>query len=183
MHDFSHLWYKFSFDFISPPCVHGASFPLGSHRPDLYRFGEEPGGWMPPPGSATQLCLSVEHRPEAEQLLVSMLHVVNLPQSCWSTTALVKIHLLPEGCRQHQSKARHRGCEPHFGDSFVFQVSRSTLSWCTLSLSLFSVDCMKKHQPLGRVLFPLKQLNLRCNARQLLWKELEPEGDQPPWAL
>ncbi|KAJ8365401.1 hypothetical protein SKAU_G00142320 [Synaphobranchus kaupii] len=113
----------------------GASFPLGSLRPDLYHIPEEPGDWAPPCGSTPRLQFSVQYRPEREELLVSPLRAANLLPHCRSSAALVKLQLLPDDRRRRQAKARRKSRNPQFNDSFVFQVASKSLSQATLSLS------------------------------------------------
>uniref|UniRef100_A0A3B3SHN6 Synaptotagmin XV n=1 Tax=Paramormyrops kingsleyae TaxID=1676925 RepID=A0A3B3SHN6_9TELE len=164
----------------SPPsCCSTASFPLGRLQPHLYQVPAEPSEGPPPAGGSVQLCFSVAYRPDAEQLLVSVLRAANLPPRCQSGGTLLKLQLLPEGRRRHQAKARQRGCDPTFRDSFVFQVSSERLDQCTLCLSLFSVDGLKKHHLEGRVLYPLKEWALRDHTGRALWRDVETDNDQP----
>nr|XP_023676018.1 synaptotagmin-15-like [Paramormyrops kingsleyae] len=156
-----------------------ASFPLGRLQPHLYQVPAEPSEGPPPAGGSVQLCFSVAYRPDAEQLLVSVLRAANLPPRCQSGGTLLKLQLLPEGRRRHQAKARQRGCDPTFRDSFVFQVSSERLDQCTLCLSLFSVDGLKKHHLEGRVLYPLKEWALRDHTGRALWRDVETDNDQP----
>ncbi|XP_036402378.1 synaptotagmin-15 [Megalops cyprinoides] len=155
-----------------------ASFPLGSLRPDLYRIPEGLGEWASPCGDSARLCFSVQCRREREELVVSVLRAANLPARCRSASALVKLQLLPGDLRRRQAKARRRGRNPQFNDSFVFQVSSACLSQSTLSMSVFSVDRLKKHQLEGRVLFPLRELELRGAEGGVVWRDLETESDQ-----
>ncbi|KAJ8416109.1 hypothetical protein AAFF_G00381310 [Aldrovandia affinis] len=169
----------------------GASFPLGSLRPDLYRIPEELGEWAPPCGSTPRLRFSAQYRPEREELLVSPLQAANLPSHCRSSATLVKLQLLPDDRRRRQAKARRKGRNPQFNDSFVFQVlcegrseqgsgqvSSDSLAQATLCLSVFSVDRLKKHQLEGRVLFPLRELELGEAEGRVVWRDLESDNSQ-----
>ncbi|XP_048843119.1 synaptotagmin-15 isoform X2 [Brienomyrus brachyistius] len=156
-----------------------ASFPLGRLQPHLYQVPLEPSEGPPPAGGSVQLCFGVAYRPDAERLLVSVLRAANLPPRCQSGAVLVKLQLLPGGRCRHQAKARQRGCDPSFRDSFVFQVSSERLDQCTLCLSLFSVDGLKKHHLEGRVLYPLKEWAVRDHTGQVLWRDVETDNDQP----
>ncbi|XP_035259329.1 synaptotagmin-15 [Anguilla anguilla] len=156
----------------------GASFPLGSLRPDLYRSPEEPGDWAPPCGSTPRLQFSVQYRQDREELLVSPLSATSLPPHCRSSAALVKLQLLPDDRRRRQAKARRKGRNPQFNDSFIFQVSSKSLAQATLSLSVFSVDRQKKHQLEGRALFPLRELDLEGAEGTVVWRDLETDNGQ-----
>ncbi|KAI1887089.1 hypothetical protein AGOR_G00202530 [Albula goreensis] len=158
-------------------CI-GASFPLGSLRPDLYRLPEGLGEWAPPCGSTARLQFSVQYWPEKEELLVAPLHATNLSSHCLSSATLVKLQLLPDDRRRRQAKAQRKGRNPQFNDSFIFQVSSKRLAQVTLCLSVFSVDRRKKHQLEGRVLFPLRELELGGFEGRVLWRDLEANSVQ-----
>ncbi|XP_072524037.1 synaptotagmin-15 [Salminus brasiliensis] len=158
----------------------GSWFPLGSLRPDLYRLPEEPSEWAEPGGSSMRLCFALQYCQEKEQLVVSLLRAANLPAHCQGNTTLVKLQLLPSEDRRHrQAKARCKGCQPQFNDSFVFQVSSISVDQSTLSMSVYSMDRLKKHHMVGRVLFPLRLSDLRVAVGKVLWRDLETESDLP----
>ncbi|KAG7325011.1 hypothetical protein KOW79_011327 [Hemibagrus wyckioides] len=150
----------------------GSWFPLGSLRPDLYQLPEEPSEWAQPSGSTVRLCFAVQYQQEQEQLVVSLLQAANLPAHCQSNATLVKLQLLPSEDRHHrQAKARCKGCQPQFNDTFVFQF--------TLRMSLYTVDRLKKHHLVGHVLFPLIHSELQEAVGKVLWRDLETESDLP----
>ncbi|XP_017338126.1 synaptotagmin-15 isoform X1 [Ictalurus punctatus] len=158
----------------------GSWFPLGSLRPDLYQLPEEPSEWAQPSGSTVRLCFAVQYQHEQEQLVVSLLQAANLPAQCQSNATLVKLQLLPSEDRHlRQAKARSKGIQPQFNDTFVFQVSNNNVDQFTLRMSLYSVDRLKKHHLVGHVLFPLRHSELREAAGKVLWRDLETESDLP----
>ncbi|KAI5103382.1 synaptotagmin-15 isoform X1, partial [Silurus meridionalis] len=158
----------------------GSWFPLGSLRPDLYQLPEEPSEWAQPSGSTVRLCFAVQYQQEQEQLVVSLLQAANLPAQCQSSATLVKLQLLPSEDRHHrQAKAQSKGCQPQFNDTFVFQVSNNSVDQCTLRMSLYSVDRLKKHHLVGHVLLPLRQDELQEAAGKVLWRDLETDSDLP----
>ncbi|KAK3559499.1 hypothetical protein QTP86_013680 [Hemibagrus guttatus] len=160
--------------------VTGGWFPLGSLRPDLYQLPEEPSEWAQPSGSTVRLCFAVQYQQEQEQLVVSLLQAANLPAHCQSNATLVKLQLLPSEDRHHrQAKARCKGCQPQFNDTFVFQVSSNNVDQFTLRMSLYTVDRLKKHHLVGHVLFPLIHSELQEAAGKVLWRDLETESDLP----
>uniref|UniRef100_W5UFD0 Synaptotagmin-15 n=1 Tax=Ictalurus punctatus TaxID=7998 RepID=W5UFD0_ICTPU len=158
----------------------GSWFPLGSLRPDLYQLPEEPSEWAQPSGSTVRLCFAVQYQHEQEQLVVSLLQAANLPAQCQSNATLVKLQLLPSEDRHlRQAKARSKGIQPQFNDTFVFQVSNNNVDQFTLRMSLYSVDRLKKHHLVGHVLFSLRHSELREAAGKVLWRDLETESDLP----
>ncbi|XP_062859785.1 synaptotagmin-15 isoform X2 [Trichomycterus rosablanca] len=158
----------------------GSWFPLGSLRPDLYQLPEEPSEWAQPSGSTVRLCFAVQYQQEKEQLVVSLLRAANLPTQCQNNTTLVKLQLLPSEDRHHrQAKARCKGCQPQFNDSFVFQLSNNNVDQCTLSMSVYSVDRLRKHHLVGHVFLPLRQSELQLVAGKVLWRDLKTENHLP----
>ncbi|KAK1794044.1 hypothetical protein P4O66_010951 [Electrophorus voltai] len=156
----------------------GSWFPLGSLRPDLYRLPSEPSEWAQPSGCTVRLCFAVQYQQEQEQLVVSLLQAANLPAHCQGNATLVKLQLLPSDDRRHrQAKAQSKGCQPQFNDSFVFQVSSNSIEQCTLSLSMYSVDRLRKHHVVGRILFPLRHYELKEASGKVLWRDLESESE------
>lgn len=55
------------------------------------------------------------------------------------------------------------------------QLSNNTVDQCTLSMSVYSVDRLRKHRLLGHVLLPLRQSELQQVAGKVLWRDLETE--------
>uniref|UniRef100_A0A671LPR4 Synaptotagmin-15-like n=1 Tax=Sinocyclocheilus anshuiensis TaxID=1608454 RepID=A0A671LPR4_9TELE len=158
----------------------GSWFPLGSIRPDLYQLPEEPSEWALPNGSAVRLWFALQYQQEREQLVVSLLRAANLPAQCQGNVTLVKLQLLPSDDRRHrQAKARRKGCHPQFNDTFVFQVSKSCVDQCSLSMSMYTVDHQKKHHLVGLVLIPLRFSELKEMAGKVQWRDLDSESDQP----
>ncbi|XP_076854674.1 synaptotagmin-15 isoform X2 [Brachyhypopomus gauderio] len=156
----------------------GSWFPLGSLRPDLYRLPSEPSEWVQPGGSTVRLCFAVQYQQEHEQLVVSLLRAANLPAHYQGNATLIKLHLLPSDDRRHrQARAQSNGCHAQFKDSFVFQVSYNSIDQCTLSLSVYSVDRLRKHHMMGRILFPLRHCDLREASGKVLWRDLETGRD------
>ncbi|XP_051522620.1 synaptotagmin-15 isoform X1 [Myxocyprinus asiaticus] len=158
----------------------GSWFPLGSLRPDLYQLPEEPSEWVLPNGSAVRLWFALRYQQEKEQLVVSLLRAANLPAQCQGNITLIKLQLLPSDDRRHrQAKARRKGCQPQFNDSFVFQVSNSCVDQCSLNMNMYTVDDQKKHHLLGQVLIPLRHAELIEAAGKVQWRDLDNESDQP----
>lgn len=73
----------------------------------------------------------MQYQHEQEQLVVSLLQAANLPAQCQSNATLVKLQLLPSEDRHlRQAKARSKGIQPQFNDTFVFQVYQEMSILC-----------------------------------------------------
>ncbi|KAF7668155.1 hypothetical protein LDENG_00027260 [Lucifuga dentata] len=150
-------------------------YPVGTVLAGLYSVPALNEVVASPPGMATRLCFAVEYRHSSEQLMVTLLHLGNLPPRFHGNITLVELRLLPDDCRPRQAKARGTGPDPEFNDSFVFQVSGECVSLSTLSVCVLSVEQDGKRHAVGRVLFPLEgELG---QAGRVLWKDLESEED------
>ncbi|XP_021431356.2 synaptotagmin-15 [Oncorhynchus mykiss] len=152
----------------------GSWYPVGSVRAGLY-WVPDVSEVSPPPGRAVQLCFSVAYRHDNEQLYVSLLRLRNLPTCFYSNDTLAELRLLPDDRRRHKARARCRGRDPEFNDSFVFQVSSVCVSESVLSVYVLSVDQGGRHHAVGRVLFPIEgELG---EGGRLLWRDLETKDE------
>uniref|UniRef100_A0A4W5NBB6 Synaptotagmin XV n=1 Tax=Hucho hucho TaxID=62062 RepID=A0A4W5NBB6_9TELE len=152
----------------------GSWYPVGSVRAGLY-WVPDVSEVSPPPGPAVQLCFSVAYRHDNEQLYVSLLRLRNLPTCFYSNDTLAELRLLPDNRRRHKARARCRGRDPEFNDSFVFQVSGVCVSESLLSVYVLSVDQGGRHHAVGRVLFPIEgELG---EGGRLLWRDLETKDE------
>ncbi|KAJ1143785.1 hypothetical protein NDU88_010089 [Pleurodeles waltl] len=156
------------------------TFLLGSVNPDLYKFPEDSNEGDFPEGNVGRLWFALEYEQEAERLLVSLIKARNLHSPSDTCSPLVKLYLLPDERRYLQSKIRRKTLNPQFDENFVFQVSSKTLQQRTLKFSFFHVDKLKKHHPMGHVIFPLKNETLIGDSRVVLWRDLEKENLEPP---
>ncbi|XP_069466890.1 synaptotagmin-15-like [Ambystoma mexicanum] len=156
------------------------TFVLGSVNPDLYKFPEDSDEGDFPEGNVGRLWFALEYEQEAERLLVSLIKARNLHSPSDTCSPLVKLYLLPDERRYLQSKIRRKTLNPQFDENFVFQVSCKTVHQRTLKFSVVHVDKMKKHHPLGHVIFPLKNEVLIGDGRIVLWRDLETENLEPP---
>ncbi|CAB1338131.1 unnamed protein product [Coregonus sp. 'balchen'] len=130
----------------------GSWYPVGSVRAGLY-WVPDVSEVSPPPGRTVQLCFSVTYHHDNEQLYVSLLRLSNLPTCFYSNDTLAELRLLPDDRRRHKARARCRGRDPEFNDSFVFQVSGVCVSESVLSVYVLSVDRGGRHHAVGRVLW------------------------------
>ncbi|XP_055745513.1 synaptotagmin-15 [Salvelinus fontinalis] len=152
----------------------GSWYPVGSVRASLYWIPDV-SEMSPPPGRAVRLCFSVTYRHDNEQLYVSLLRLSNLPTCFYSNDTLADLRLLPDDRRRHKARARCRGRDPEFNDSFVFQVSGVCVSESVLSVYVLSVDRGGRHHAVGRVLFPIEgELG---EGGRLLWRDLETKDE------
>nr|XP_046211167.1 synaptotagmin-15 isoform X1 [Oncorhynchus gorbuscha] len=149
-------------------------YPVGSVRAGLY-WVPDVSEVSPPPGRAVQLCFSVAYRHDNEQLYVSLLCLRNLPTCFYINDTLAELRLLPDDRRRHKARARCRGRDPEFNNSFVFQVSGVCVSESVLSVCVLSVDQGGRHHTVGRVLFPIEgELG---EGGRLLWRDLETKDE------
>ncbi|EPY84320.1 synaptotagmin XV-like protein [Camelus ferus] len=79
------------------------------------------------------------------------------------------------------SKTRRRTSSPQFDEHFIFQVSSKSVTQRVLRFLVYHVDRQRKHQLLGQVLFPLKEI-LERDGQCIIWRDLEAESleVQPP---
>ncbi|KAB1270891.1 Synaptotagmin-15 [Camelus dromedarius] len=161
------------------PCIVGDACVVGTINPELYKFPGDKSETNFPEGCLGRLWFSVEYQQEAERLLVGLIKAQRLQAPSESCSPLVKLHLLPDERRFLQSKTRRRTSSPQFDEHFIFQVSSKSITQRVLRFLVYHVDRQRKHQLLGQVLFPLKEI-LERDGQCIIWRDLEAESLEPP---
>ncbi|XP_032347532.1 synaptotagmin-15 isoform X1 [Camelus ferus] len=157
----------------------GDACVVGTINPELYKFPGDKSETNFPEGCLGWLWFSVEYQQEVERLLVGLIKAQRLQAPSESCSPLVKLHLLPDERRFLQSKTRRRTSSPQFDEHFIFQVSSKSVTQRVLRFLVYHVDRQRKHQLLGQVLFPLKEI-LERDGQCIIWRDLEAESLEPP---
>ncbi|XP_070182775.1 synaptotagmin-15-like [Littorina saxatilis] len=158
--------------------VFGA-YALGSIDPSLYKIADEDDDYEIPRDHLGRVWFAVEYERETEKLLVTLIKAKNLPSrqlgSDNGCDPFVRIYLMPDERRYLQSKFRKKTCNPKFEESYVFQVSHRAIEDRNLKFTVFDVDRHKRHNIIGHALYPLRDHDVECNERVVIWRDLERE--------
>lgn len=161
---------------------------LGGLKPELYRSGD--GGCMGPDDGEERsfpeshrgrLWFTVQYEDQRECLELRVLKARNLPSRvCGSVNCcdpFVRIQLLPDERRYQQTKFKKKTCNPVFDESYIFQIPGKALSERVLKLTVLDNDRGKRHNVIGHVLFPLRELDTVSGDGIVIWRDLETKVD------
>lgn len=167
------------------PCI--PTSLLGGLNPELYRVSSGDGGPDDgedrsfPESHRGRLWFALHYEDSRESLELRVLKARNLPSRvCGSVNCcdpFVRIQLLPDERRYQQTKFKKKTCNPVFDESYIFQIPGKALSERVLKLTVLDNDRGKRHNVIGHVLFPLKDLDPLSGERVVAWRDLEAKPD------
>ncbi|XP_077536199.1 synaptotagmin-15-like [Haemaphysalis longicornis] len=162
---------------------------LGGLNPELYRVtaadGADDGEERSFPESHRgRIWFSLQYEDPRESLELRVLKARNLPSRvCGSVNCcdpFVRIQLLPDERRYQQTKFKKKTCNPVFEETYIFQIPAKALSERILKLTVLDNDRGKRHNVIGHVLFPLRDLDPLSGERIVAWRDLETTVDLAP---
>ncbi|XP_064457862.1 synaptotagmin-15-like [Ornithodoros turicata] len=179
--------------------AYGTTSLLGGLNPELYKPGSMSsigsggsggtnGVWGDdgeercfPESHRGRLWFGIEYDSGGERLVVRVVKARNLPSRvCGSINCcdpFVRIYLMPDERRYLQTKCKKKTCNPIFDESYVFQIPAKALEERTLKLTVYDNDRGKRHNVIGHVVFPLRELDITSSEAVLTWRDLETELD------
>ncbi|XP_077503790.1 synaptotagmin-15-like [Amblyomma americanum] len=162
---------------------------LGGLNPELYRVtaadGADDGEERTFPESHRgRIWFSLQYEDPRESLELRVIKARNLPSRvCGSVNCcdpFVRIQLLPDERRYQQTKCKKKTCNPIFEETYIFQIPAKALSERILKLTVLDNDRGKRHNVIGHVLFPLRDLDPLSGERIVAWRDLETTVDLAP---
>lgn len=112
-------------------------------------------------------------------LSVTVIQCEDLPALDMGGTSdpYVKVYLLPDKKKKHETKVHRKTLNPVFNEIFTFkQVPYADIMAKTLVFGIYDFDRFSKHDQIGEVKIPLCQIDLAQTIEE--WKELQSvEGD------
>jgi len=87
----------------------------------------------------------------------------------------VKVYLLPDRKKKHETKVHRKTLNPTFDEKFIFNVNYNEIGGKTLLLALYDFDRFSKHDMLGQIHVPLSSVDF--GQVHLEWRDLEPSKD------
>lgn len=133
--------------FISNFCryIYLGCFSLGGLNPELYKTKaelEDDDGTEYPENHVGRVWFGLEYDTASERLIVALIKARNLPESRTtgsSCNSFVRVALFPDERRTLQSKPKKNTKNPHFNETFGFQVSKSIIVQRDASSSAFFI--------------------------------------------
>ncbi|XP_037675635.1 synaptotagmin-5 isoform X1 [Choloepus didactylus] len=120
-----------------------------------------------------RLQYSLDYDFQTGQLLVGILQAKGLAalDLGGSSDPYVRVHLLPDKRRRHETKVHRQTLNPHFGETFAFKVPYVELGGRVLVMAVFDYDRFSRNDAIGEVRVPMSSVDL---GRPLLaWRDLQ----------
>jgi len=126
-----------------------------------------------------KLQFSLDYDFQKSELTVGVIQAADLPGMDMSGTSdpYVKVYLLPDKKKKHETKVHRKTNNPVFNETFVFKnVPYADMGSKILTFSIYDFDRFSKHDQIGIIKIPLQSVDLgRCVEE---WRDLcSPESD------
>jgi len=125
-----------------------------------------------------KLQFSLDYDFQKGELTVGVIQGADLPGMDMSGTSdpYVKVYLMPDKKKKHETKVHRKTLNPVFNESFTFKVPYAEIGAKTLVLAVYDFDRFSKHDQIGQVRVPLNSVDLCTVVEE--WRDLEsPESD------
>lgn len=125
-----------------------------------------------------KLQFSLDYDFQKGELTVGVIQGADLPGMDMSGTSdpYVKVYLMPDKKKKHETKVHRKTLNPVFNESFTFKVPYAEIGGKTLVLAVYDFDRFSKHDQIGQVRVPLNSVDLGGVVEE--WRDLEsPESD------
>jgi len=125
-----------------------------------------------------KLQFSVDYDFQKSELSVNVIQAADLPGMDMSGTSdpYVKIYLLPDKKKKHETKVHRKTLNPVFNESFIFKVPYAEMGQKILTFAVFDFDRFSKHDQIGQVQLPLNSVDLGRVVED--WKDLTPPDSE-----
>ncbi|KAI0208745.1 Synaptotagmin-1 [Lamellibrachia satsuma] len=125
-----------------------------------------------------KLQFSLDYDFQKGELTVGVIQAADLPGMDMSGTSdpYVKVYLLPDKKKKHETKVHRKTLNPVFNESFVFKVQFADIGAKTLVFAIYDFDRFSKHDQIGLVKVPLNSVDLGNVLEE--WRDLtSPESE------
>jgi synaptotagmin-1 len=126
-----------------------------------------------------KLQFSLDYDFQKGELSVGVIQAADLPGMDMSGTSdpYVKVYLLPEKKKKHETKVHRKTLNPVFNETFVFKVPYAEIGSKTLVFAIYDFDRFSKHDQIGQVQVPLNSVDLGRVVEE--WRDLtSPESEE-----
>ncbi|XP_006150406.1 synaptotagmin-5 isoform X2 [Tupaia chinensis] len=120
-----------------------------------------------------RLQYSLDYDFQSGQLLVGILQAEGLAalDLGGSSDPYVRVYLLPDKRRRHETKVHRQTLNPHFGETFAFKVPYVELGGRVLVMAVFDFDRFSRNDAIGEVRVPMSSVDLGRPVQT--WRELQ----------
>nr|XP_044616023.1 synaptotagmin-5 isoform X3 [Equus asinus] len=120
-----------------------------------------------------RLQYSLDYDFQSGQLLVGILQAEGLAalDLGGSSDPYVRVYLLPDKRRRHETKVHRQTLNPHFGETFAFKVPYVELGGRVLVMAVYDFDRFSRNDAIGEVRVPMSSVDL--GRPVVAWRELQ----------
>ncbi|XP_016048961.2 synaptotagmin-5 [Erinaceus europaeus] len=120
-----------------------------------------------------RLQYSLDYDFQSGQLLVGILQAEGLAalDLGGSSDPYVRVYLLPDKLRWHETKVHRQTLNPHFRENFAFKVPYVELGGRVLVMAVYDFDRFSRNDTIGEVRVPMSSVDL--GRPVLAWRELQ----------
>ncbi|XP_004694351.1 PREDICTED: synaptotagmin-5 isoform X1 [Condylura cristata] len=145
-------------------------------QPEVEELEPAPPGLGPPPAEKRELGrlqYSLDYDFQSGQLMVGILKAEGLAafDLGGSSDPYVRVCLLPDKRRRHETKVHRRTLNPHFGETFAFKVPYVELGGRVLVMAVYDFDRFSRNDAIGEVRVPMSSVDLGRPVQA--WRELQ----------
>lgn len=126
-----------------------------------------------------KLQFSMDYDFQKGELSVGVIQAADLPGMDMSGTSdpYVKVYLLPDKKKKHETKVHRKTLNPVFNETFIFKVPFAEVASKTLVFAVYDFDRFSKHDQIGQVQVPLNSVDLGKTLEE--WRDLaSPENEE-----
>ncbi|KAL4232648.1 Synaptotagmin-2 [Mactra antiquata] len=126
-----------------------------------------------------KLQFSMDYDFQKGELSVGVIQAADLPGMDMSGTSdpYVKVYLLPDKKKKHETKVHRKTLNPVFNETFIFKVPFAEVASKTLVFAVYDFDRFSKHDQIGQVQVALNQVDLGKTLEE--WRDLaSPENEE-----
>lgn len=130
-----------------------------------------------------RLQYSLDYDFQSGQLLVGILQAEGLAalDLGGSSDPYVRVYLLPDKRRRHETKVHRQALSPHFGETFAFKVPYVELGGRVLVMAVYDFDRFSRNDAIGEVRVPMGSVDLGRPVQA--WQELQAAPREEPERL
>ncbi|CAM9955665.1 synaptotagmin-5 isoform X1 [Odocoileus virginianus] len=120
-----------------------------------------------------RLQYSLDYDFQSGQLLVGIVQAEGLAalDIGGSSDPYVRVYLLPDKRRRHETRVHRQTLNPHFGETFAFKVPYVELGGRVLVMAVYDFDRFSRNDAIGEVRVPMSSVDL--GRPVLAWRELQ----------
>ncbi|XP_028929922.1 synaptotagmin-5 isoform X1 [Ornithorhynchus anatinus] len=145
-------------------------------QPEVEELGPELVGDGKPekePERLGRLQYSLDYDFQSSQLMVGVLQAADLAALDIGGTSdpYVKVFLLPDKKKKHETKVHRKTLNPIFGETFSFKIPYAELGGKVLVMAVYDFDRFSKHDAIGEVRVPMSSVDLARPIEE--WRDLQ----------